>query len=34
LGLGDRRICEYLKTEWITEDELKRLTKTLGVECN
>ncbi len=32
LGLSDKRICEYLKTEWITDDELKRLTWALGVK--
>jgi hypothetical protein len=32
LGLSDRRICEYLKTEWVTDDELRRLAKTLGVK--
>jgi hypothetical protein len=32
LGLSDERICEYLKTEWITTDELKRLAETLGVK--
>ena len=33
LGLGDERICEYLKTEWMSEEELKRLAKALNVEC-
>ena len=32
LGLSDKRICEYLKTEWITDDELKRLAETLSVK--
>ena len=32
LGLSDERICEYLKTEWISHEELKRLTKTLNVK--
>ncbi len=31
LGLGDRRICQYLKTEWISDQELKFLAKTLNV---
>lgn len=31
LGLSDERICEYLKTEWLNDKELKRLTKTLNV---
>jgi len=33
LGLSDERICSYLKTEWISDSDLKRLTKTLGVNC-
>jgi hypothetical protein len=32
LGLSDERICEYLKTEWIKDEELKRLAKTLNVK--
>jgi hypothetical protein len=32
LGLSDARICEYLKTEWINDEELKQLAKTLNVE--
>jgi hypothetical protein len=32
MGLDDRRICEYLKTEWIDEEEFKKLAKTLNVE--
>lgn len=33
LGLSDDRICEYLKTEWMSQDDLKRLAKTLNVNC-
>lgn len=33
LGKSDRRICEYLKTEWMSANDLKRLAKTLLVEC-
>jgi hypothetical protein len=33
LGLSDERICRYLKTEWMSNEDLKRLAKTLGVEC-
>ncbi len=33
LGLSDRRICHYLKTEWMTDDEFKRLAKAVGVCC-
>jgi len=32
LGLSDKRILQYLKTEWMNEEELKRLAKTLNVE--
>lgn len=31
LGLDDARICQYLKTEWISEKELKKLLKALNV---
>jgi hypothetical protein len=33
LGLSDNRICEYLKTEWMSDGDLKHLAKTLGVTC-
>jgi hypothetical protein len=33
LGLDDERICDYLKTEWMSEDDLKRLTKSVNVQC-
>jgi len=33
LGLSDERICEYLKTEWMNDSDLKRLAKTLNVKC-
>lgn len=33
LGLSDERICEYLKTEWMSNKDLKRLAKTLNVKC-
>jgi hypothetical protein len=33
LGLSDERICEYLKTEWMSDEDLKRLAKTLNVKC-
>ena len=32
LGLNDERICEYLKTEWMTEEDLKKLADALGVK--
>jgi hypothetical protein len=33
LGLSEERICEYLKTEWMTDDEFKRLAKAVDVNC-
>ncbi len=33
LGLTDERICEYLKTEWMSMQDLNRLARTLNVEC-
>ena len=33
LGLSDKRICEYLKTEWMSDEDLKVLAKTLNVNC-
>ena len=32
LGLSDERICEYLKTEWMSDDDLKNLAKNLNVK--
>jgi hypothetical protein len=32
LGLDDARICRYLKTEWMSEEELKKLAKALNVK--
>lgn len=32
LGLDDARICQYLKTEWISESELKKLAGALRVK--
>jgi hypothetical protein len=32
LGMTDERICEYLKTEWMDDDDLQRLAKTVGVK--
>lgn len=31
LGMDDEKICEYLKTEWMSDDDLQRLAKTVGV---
>jgi coenzyme F420-reducing hydrogenase delta subunit len=33
LGLSDARICEYLKTEWMSEKELEQLASTVNVYC-
>jgi hypothetical protein len=33
LGLSDKRICQYLKTEWMSDSDLKRLAKVLDVTC-
>lgn len=32
LGLDDAGICQYLKTEWMSERELKKLAKALNVK--
>jgi len=32
LGLSDERILQYLKTEWMSEEELKKMAKTLNVK--
>jgi hypothetical protein len=33
LGLSDDRICQYLKTEWMSSKDLKRLADALSVKC-
>jgi hypothetical protein len=33
IGLSDERICEYLKTEWMSDEDLRRLAKALNVKC-
>jgi hypothetical protein len=33
LGLSDERIYNYLKTEWMSEYDLKRLAKSVNVSC-
>jgi hypothetical protein len=33
LGLNDRQISTYLRTEWMTDEEFKRLADTLNVKC-
>ncbi len=32
LGLNDEKICEYLKTEWMSNDDLQKLAKTVGIK--
>jgi hypothetical protein len=32
LGMDDEEICEYLKTEWMSDDDIQRLAKTVGVK--
>jgi hypothetical protein len=32
LGFSDRRICQYLKTEWMTEEDCRCLAKAVNVE--
>jgi hypothetical protein len=33
LGLSDEEICKYLKTEWMSNGDLRRLAKTLNLNC-
>jgi hypothetical protein len=33
LGLSDQRICDYLKTEWMSKEDLERLAKAVNVKC-
>lgn len=33
IGLSDERICEYLRTEWISDSDFKRLAKAVNVTC-
>jgi len=33
LGLSHERICEYLKTEWMSDEDFERLSKALSIEC-
>jgi hypothetical protein len=33
LGWDDERICNYLKTEWMSDEDLALLAKTLNVNC-
>jgi len=33
LGWKDERICEYLKTEWMSDRDLKHLAQAMNVRC-
>jgi hypothetical protein len=33
IGFSDERICDYLKTEWMSDEDLKRLANAIGVTC-
>lgn len=33
LGLSDKSICEYLKTEWMSDEDLRRLAKKLNLNA-
>lgn len=33
LGLSEQRICEYLRTEWMSDREFERLARALKVDC-
>jgi hypothetical protein len=33
LGLSNERICSYLKTEWMSEEEFRKLTSAVNVKC-
>lgn len=33
IGLNDERICEYLKTEWMSDRDLELLAKTVNIKC-
>lgn len=32
LGLSEERICEYLRTEWMSDEDFKRLTRRLKID--
>ncbi len=34
LGVSEERICEYLKTEWMTESDFNQLARALNVKCS
>jgi len=34
LGLSDERILRYLQTEWMSDEDLKRLVKNIGIDLH
>jgi hypothetical protein len=34
LGLSDERICQYLRTEWMSDQDFERLARTLNLDCS
>lgn len=34
LGLSEDRICQYLKTEWMSVEDFKRLAESMDVKCD
>jgi hypothetical protein len=33
LGMDDTKILEYLKTEWMSDEDLKQLARTVNINC-
>ena len=33
LGMDNKEILEYLKTEWMSEEDLKQLARKLNINC-
>jgi hypothetical protein len=33
LGMSDRELFDYLKVDWMDEDEVRKLAKNLGVKA-
>jgi hypothetical protein len=33
IGLNDDRILQYLKTEWMTDEDVKSLARALNIDC-
>lgn len=34
LGLSEERIYRYLRTEWMSDEEMERLAKTMNLKCS